>query len=263
VPRLPRRLEHEERVTLVEHLDELRTRLIISLAALAVAFGVCYGFRHTIIGWLNRPLDGRQPITLGVAEPFMTSLTVALYAAIAITLPIFLWQIWAFLAPAMEERHQRGVARMVMIATGLLAAGMSFAYFVVLPSTIPFLLGYDDEIYDIQVRARDYYSFASFLIIGVGALFLLPVFLLGLLRLGVLSYDKLRRNRRIGIVVLVAVSVALPGVDPVTTTLQTIPLLILFEATIWMAKFFEKRWAAQDRWADQFADEPLAGAGEP
>lgn len=152
---------------------------------------------------------------------------------------------------------------MVMIATGLLAAGMSFAYFVVLPSTIPFLLGYDDEIYDIQVRARDYYSFASFLIIGVGALFLLPVFLLGLVRLGVLSYDKLRRNRRIGIVVLVAVSVALPGVDPVTTTLQTIPLLILFEATIWMAKFFEKRWAAQDRWADQFADEPLAGAGEP
>ena len=263
MPRLPRRLEHEERVTLVEHLDELRTRLIISLAALAVAFGVCYGFRHTIIGWLNRPLDGREPITLGVAEPFMTSLTVALYAAIAITLPIFLWQIWAFLAPAMEEHHQRGVARMVMIATGLLAAGMAFAYFVILPSTIPFLLGYDDEIYNIQVRARDYYSFASFLIIGVGALFLLPVFLLGLVRLGILSYDKLRRNRRIGIVVLVAVSVALPGVDPVTTTLQTIPLLILFEATIWMAKFFEKRWATQDRWADQFADEPLAGAGEP
>jgi sec-independent protein translocase protein TatC len=263
VPRLPRRLEHEERVTLVEHLDELRTRLIISLAALAVAFGVCYGFRHTIIGWLNGPLEGREPVTLGVAEPFMTSLSVALYAAIAITLPIFLWQLWAFLAPAMVEDSQKSIARMVMVATALLAGGMAFAYFVVLPATIPFLLGYDDEIYNIQIRARDYYHFAAFTIVGVGVLFLLPVFLLGLVRLGVLSHDKLRRNRRIGIVVLVAISVALPGVDPVTTMLQTIPLLILFEASIWAAKYFEKRWAAQDRWADQFAEEPLAGAGEP
>ncbi len=260
--RLPRRLEHEERVTLVEHLDELRTRLIISLAALAVAFGVCYGFRHTIIGWLNRPLNGREPITLGVAEPFMTSMTVALYAAIALTLPILLWQLWAFLAPAMEQHHQRGIARMVLVATGLLAAGMAFAYFVVLPSTIPFLLGFDDEIYDVQIRARDYYSFAALTIIGVGALFLLPIFLLGLVRLGVLDHAKLKKNRRIGIAVLVAISVALPGVDPVTTTLQTIPLLVLFEASIWMALFFEKRWAAQERWADQFDDEPLAGAGE-
>jgi len=258
LPRLPRRLGHGDRVTLSEHLDELRARLVISLSSLAVAFGVTYGFRHTIIGWLNKPLDGREPITFGVAEPFLTSLTVAFYAALAITLPLLLWQLWLFLAPAMEEHQQRSVAKMVLVATVLLGGGMSFAYFVVLPSTIPFLLGYDDEIYNIQVRARDYYTFASFTIIGVGVLFELPVFLLGLVRLGVLTAAKLRKNRRIGIVILVAVSVMLPGVDPVTTMLQTIPLLVLFEASIWAAVFLEKRWAAQgQRWADQW-DEPEA-----
>jgi len=255
--RLPRRLGHGDKVTLTEHLDELRSRLIISLSALAVAFGVTYGFRHTIIHWLNRPLHGKQPITFGVAEPFLTSLTVAFYAAIAITLPILLWQVWLFFAPAMEEHAQRTVARMVFVATFLLAGGMAFAYWVVLPSAIPFLLGYDSDLYNIQVRARDYYTFASFVIIAVGCLFELPVFLLGLVRLGVLSSAKLRKNRRIGIVILVAISVALPGVDPVTTTLQTIPLLVLFEASIWASVFFEKRWAAQgkERWAEQWGDE--------
>jgi len=262
VPRLPRRIGHGDRVTLSEHLDELRTRLIIGLASLAVAFGVTYGFRQTIIGWLSRPLDGRKPITFGVAEPFMTSLTVAFYAAIALTLPILFWQLWLFLAPAMEEHKQRSVARMVVLATLLLGSGMAFAYFVVLPSTIPFLLGYDNEIYNIQVRARDYYTFASFVIIGVGCLFELPVFLLGLVRLGVLTSAKLRKNRRIGIVILVAVSVMLPGVDPVTTMLQTIPLLVLFEASIWAAVILEKRWAAQgQRWAEQWDEaEPLTTA---
>ena len=264
MPRLPRRLGHGDRVTLSEHLDELRSRLVISLSVLAVAFGITYGFRHTIIGWLNRPLQGREPITFGVAEPFLTSLTVAFYAAIAITLPILLWQFWLFLAPAMEEHKQKSVARMVVVASLLLAAGMSFAYWVVLPSAIPFLLGYDDELYNIQVRARDYYTFASFVIIAVGCLFELPVFLLGLVRLGVLTAAKLRRNRRIGIVILVAISVMLPGVDPVTTTLQTIPLLVLFEASIWAAVFLEKRWAAEGkRWAEQWDEaEPLTSTGE-
>lgn len=261
--RLPRRLEHGDKVTLVEHLDELRQRLIISLAALAVAFGVCYGFRSVIIGWLNRPLpEGREPLTLTVAEPFMTSLTVSFYAAIAITLPILIYQIWSFLAPAMERGSQRTIARLMIVATGLLAAGMAFAYFIVLPAAIPFLLGFDDELYQIEVRARDYYHFAAFTILGVGFLFLIPIFLLGLVRLGVISSDQLRKNRRIGIVVLVAISVALPGIDPVTTILQTIPLLVLFEASIWAAVYFEKRWRAEgSRWADQFKEEPEPAAG--
>jgi sec-independent protein translocase protein TatC len=238
---LPRRVAHGERAELVEHLGELRHRLAISAAAVAVAFGVTFAFRQTIIGWLNAPLEGKEPITLGVAEPFTTSLMVAFYAALALALPVLLWQAWAYLAPALDESSQRSIARLVLLASLVLACGMAFAYWVVLPSTIPFLLDFDDELYQIEVRARDYYSFAALTVVGVGALFELPVFLLGLVRLGILSAARLERNRRKGIVVLVAISVALPGVDPITTVLQTIPLLVLFEASIWAAPLVERR----------------------
>lgn len=264
MPRLPRRLDHGDRVTLVEHLDELRARLIVSLAVFAAALGVAYGFRHAIVNWLAEPLEGKRLITLSPVEPFMTSLMVAAYAAFAFTVPILLWQIWMFLAPALERSTQRTVARLVFVATILLLGGMAFARFVVLPSTIPFLTGFDSELYDIEIRAREYFSFAAFTIVGVGVLFELPVFLLGLVRLGVLTSAKLRKNRRIGIAVLVALSAALPGVDVMTTVLQTIPLLILFEASIWASAYFEKRWAAAPRWAEQWEEpQPATGAGEP
>ena len=132
----------------------------------------------------------------------------------------------------------------MLVALALLAGGMSFAYWVVLPSTIPFLVGFNDELFQVEIRARDHYSFAALTVTGVGALFELPVFLLGLVRLGVLSAARLRRSRRTGVVVLVAVSVALPGIDPVTRILQTIPLLILFEASIWAAPVVERRRAS-------------------
>jgi sec-independent protein translocase protein TatC len=238
---LPRRVAHGERAELVDHLDELRRRLVIAAAAFVLAFAVTFAFRERIIGWLNAPLEGREPITLGVAEPFTTSLMVSLYAAAALALPIILWQLWAYLAPAVDEHQQRSVARLVLIASLMLAAGMAFAYWVVLPATIPFLLEFDDELYQIEVRGRDYYSFAALTVVGVGALFDLPVFLLGLVRLGVLSATQLRKRRRVGIVALVAISIALPGVDPFTTILQTIPLLLLFEASIWAAPIFERR----------------------
>jgi sec-independent protein translocase protein TatC len=252
---LPRRVAHGERAELVEHLDELRRRLVISAAALVVAFGVTFAFRERIIGWLNAPLEGKEPITLGVAEPFTTSLMVSLYAAVALALPVLLWQAWAYLAPAVDEHRQRSIARLVLVASLVLAGGMAFAYWVVLPSTIPFLLDFDQELYQIEVRGRDYYSFAALTVVGVGFLFELPVFLLGLVRLGVVSADRLRRSRKVGIVVFVAISVALPGVDPFTTLLQTIPLLVLFEASIWAAVYFERRWSRVPIRADPVAVE--------
>jgi sec-independent protein translocase protein TatC len=178
-----------------------------------------------------------------VAEPFTTSLTVSVYAAVALAPPVLLWQLWSYLAPALDERRQRSIAHLVLVASLLLAGGMAFAYWVVLPSTIPFLLAFDDELYQIDVRARDYYSFAALTIGGVGLLFELPVFLLGLVRLGILTSARLRRNRRIGVAALAATSVALPGVDPATTILQTIPLLALFETSIWASVYFERRWS--------------------
>lgn len=239
----------------MEHLTELRTRVFLSLAAVGAAFAITYPLRGYLISWLNRPLHGREPITFGVAEPFLTSFKVAAYAALALALPVLLWQLWSFVAPAVEEGVQTTVARLVGTATLLFAGGVAFAYFVVLPAAIPFLLGFDDQYYAIQVRAREYYSFATVTIFVVGALFELPVFILALVRLGVLTAERLRRNRRTGIVACVVVAVLLPGVDPMTTTLQAAPLLVLFESSIWAAVFFERRWKIA-------RDERLSGASQ-
>ena len=263
--RLPRRLTYGDRVSLVEHLDELRARLIVSLAAVALAFGFAYGFRKPILDALNKPLEGKDPTTFGVAEPFMTSFMVSLYAALAVALPLVVYQFWAFLAPAFEDRDQKLVSRLVVFATFLFAGGILFSYFVVLPAATPFLLGFDSDQYDIQIRARDYYSFVAITSLAIGFLFELPVIILGLVRLGVLTAARLRRNRRVGIVICFAVAVALPGIDPVTTTLQALPLLVLFEASIWLASFFEKRWAAQAAAAEaaELEAEGATGTSQP
>jgi sec-independent protein translocase protein TatC len=237
--RLPRRLRHNESVTLVEHLDELRTRLIVSLLDEGVAFGFTYAFRKHIIHWLERPLPSdTRLITLSPGEAFNTSLTVAFYGAVALAIPILVWQIWSFFAPALEDKSQTVVVRLVLVATILLVAGMAFAYWVVLPNGLSFLLNYDNDLYDTgQLRARDYFSFAATVIAGLGVLFELPIFILGLVRLGILSSVVL-----------------LPGVDFVSMALQALPILALFEGSIWASVFFERRWQASG-----VLGEPLAG----
>src|SRR5689334_5168501 len=219
--RLPRRLRHGEEATLVEHLDELRARIFISLGALAVGFTIAFIFHHRIIHWLNGPLPDKipRPITLGVAEPFLTSMKVSLAVGLALALPVVLWQFWSFLAPAVEERAQRTVAYFVLFATALLGAGIAFGYWLVLPQAIHFLTNFDSSLYNIQIRASSYYSFVLTVLIAVGVVFELPIFVLALVRLGVLSTRTLRKNRRLGYFIVAVVAVLLPGVDPVTTTL--------------------------------------------
>jgi len=250
--RLPRRLRHGEEATLVEHLDELRTRLLIGLGSVAFFFVFTYVFRHDLIEWLRAPVPERYELTtLSPGEPFITSFTVAFYAALALAIPILIWQIWGFLAPAMEERNQALVVRMVAAATVLLFCGMAFAYFVVLPTSMTFLLGFDDELYNTQLRAREYFSFAALLILGVGVMFELPIFILGLVRLGIMTAARLRRNRRIGYGISLIGVVLLPAVDFVTMAVQAAPVIALFEASIWLAVYFERRWERAERaWAE-------------
>jgi sec-independent protein translocase protein TatC len=241
--RLPRRLSPGEEATLVEHLDELRTRLIISVGAVAVAFVVAYVFHERLIEWLREPLpDDKHLVTLGVTEPFTTSVKVSFYAALALALPVLLWQLWSFLAPAMEESTQRIVAVFVAISTALFAAGLAFGYFVLMPKAIQFLTGYDSNLYEIQVRASYYFSFVAVMLFAVALFFELPIFILALVRLGVVNSAQLRRNRRYLVVAAVALAVALPTADPVSLVLETVPLLILLESSIWAAAILEKRW---------------------
>ena len=246
--RLPRRLRHGEEATLVEHLDELRTRLFVSLGALAVGFTIAFVFHHRLIHWLNGPLPDQipKPITLGVAEPFLTSVKVSLAVGLAIALPVVLWQLWSFLAPAVEEHSQRMVATYVLFATVLLVAGIAFGYFLVLPQAIHFLTNFDNTLYNVQVRASSYYSFVLTVLIAVGLVFELPIFMLALVRLDVISTATLRRNRRLGYFIVAVIAVLLPGIDPVTTTFEMVPLLALYEGSIWLAVLVERRSARME-----------------
>jgi sec-independent protein translocase protein TatC len=241
---LPRRLRHGEEATLVEHLGELRARLIISLAALGVAFVVAYAFHGRILDWLNKPLPEhlRKPVTFSPIEPFATSVWVSLWAALLIALPIVFWQLWAFLAPAIEEHRQRSIALLVAFATVLGLGGVAFGYYVILPPAIHFLTGYDEPHYHILIRARDYYKFVAFVLLGVALAFEVPVFVLALVRLRILTAAKLRSTWRMGVFLMTVIGVLLPGVDPVSTILSVIPLVTLYLLSIGLATFFEPRW---------------------
>ncbi len=240
----PGRLRYGEEATLVEHLGELRGRLVICLVALAAGFSVSYAFHSRLIHWLELalPADRRKNglITLGVAEPFLTSVQVSLYAGFLIALPVILWQIWAFFSPAVEIQSRRTIAGMVVFATVLGAAGLVFAYVVALPASLKFLTNYDDKVFNIQIQAKPYIAYSSLVLLAVTVVFEVPIVILGLVKIRVLSYAKLKRNRRLGYVIMTAVAVALPGVDPVTTTIEMIPLLILFEGSIWGAYLLER-----------------------
>jgi sec-independent protein translocase protein TatC len=250
---LPRRLDHGEEATLVEHLDELRSRLIIALTAIIPIFLVTFAFHERIMEWLTGPLpEDRRLVTLGVTEPFTTSVKVSMIAALAIALPVILWQAWAFLAPAVQPHFERVVLTLVALATLLFVCGVAFMYVVVLPRALDFLTSYDDELYDIQIRASYYYTFAAMTLLAGGLAFLMPIFVLGLVRLRILTSDRLRQNRRIAFVLLLCFAILLPTVDPVSLAFEVVPLLLLFEMSIWLSVFMERRW---DRsWDEEFAE---------
>jgi sec-independent protein translocase protein TatC len=244
---VPRRLDPDEEATLVEHLAELRHRIFVCLIAILPAFLLAYAFHGRIIERLKDLLpDGTKLVTLGVTEPFTTSIKVSFAVAFAIVLPILVWQAWAFFAPAMAAETQRSMGVFVLFASGLFVSGMAFCYFVVLPRALGFLVGYDGQFYEEQVRASYYFSFVVMTMLASGLAFLMPIFILGLVRLGVLSSAKLRRNRRIGIAAMVAFAVLLPTVDPVSLAFEVLPLLALFELSIWLSAAMERRWQSDD-----------------
>ena len=249
---LPRRLRHGEEATLVEHLDELRARIIVALVAIAPAFTIAFALHTHVIEWLKKPLpDDRQLVTFGVTEPFTTSVKVSMIVALAAVLPVLLWQTWAFLSPAVEPHFQRVVLVMVLIASALFACGVLFMYYAVLPVALDFLTSYDEQLYEIQIRASYYYSFVAWTLLAGGLAFLMPVFLLGLVRLRVVSADGLRRNRRYALVGLLVFAILLPTVDPVSLAFEVVPLVILYELSVWTAVLMERRWrrAWEEDWA--------------
>jgi sec-independent protein translocase protein TatC len=243
---LPRRLGYGEEATLVEHLEELRQRIFVVLGALALMTIVAFAFHTHVLDWLNHPLpvDKRKPVTLGPAEPFTISLTISLWAGFLLSLPVTLWQLWSFFAPAFDPSFERKALGLVAAATGLGAAGLAFGYWILLPRAIHWLTNYDKHNFTHLIQARPYYSFVTTILVGVVIVFECPIVVLGLVRIGVLSSRTLRRNRRLGYFITAVVALALPGPDLYTTFLELLPMWVLFEASIGLAVLVERRAAA-------------------
>lgn len=237
----PGPVSFEDRLTLVEHLDELRSRLIVSAIVFAAVLAVCFWQNGLLLDIANKPLPNHQtPITIGVSEPFTTTLTVSAYAAIVLTLPFLLYQAYAFVLPAMKPNEKKVIMPFLLAAPLLFLAGVVFGYFIILPAAAKFLLNFNEGQFNIQVRAREYYSFFGTTLLATGVLFQAPIGILALTRLGIVTTKQLSENRRYAILVIAVVAMLLPGTDPVTMLLCMVPLVVLFEGSLLVAKMLDR-----------------------
>jgi sec-independent protein translocase protein TatC len=306
-----RPIHHEDRLSLVEHLDELRTRLIICIAVFLAAFAVCFWQNGRILDIMNRPLEqatfaknshnplegsarfdkslqqlslqlavvsremagsksvdpalqahfsalakqaaataaaapkatARKPVTLGVGEPFTATFKVVAYAALLLSLPLLLWQAYAFVLPAFSPREREVALPLMALVPFLFIAGVVFAYYAVLPNAIRFLQNFNDSNFDILLQARDYYKFSIMVLAAMGCLFQVPIGILAITRVGIVTPRQLRKNRRYAILIIAVIAMLLPGQDPVTMLLLMAPLIVLFEGSILLAALVDRRAA--------------------
>ena len=322
-----RPIGHEDRLSLVDHLEELRTRLIVSVVAFAIAFGVCFWQNHallriindpyehqtqsrvlkgegqtgqlwrtqqqvrklagitaTILGDLSLPGSGlsaqtraelkpyeqslkatearipRSPpqeklTTLGLAEPFTTTLTVSMLFAALISLPIILYELYGFVLPAFSPHERRVANSLVGAIPSLFAIGVLFGYFVVLPAAVHFFQNFNSSEFNTLVQASQYYKIAATIMLTMGLVFQIPVGILAATRIGIVTPAQLRRYRRYALLVCALVAAFLPG-EVITMLLVIIPLYLLYELSILIATIAERREAARARRAAAGSDDP-------
>ncbi|HEX3238531.1 MAG TPA: twin-arginine translocase subunit TatC [Solirubrobacterales bacterium] len=240
-----RAISHDDQLSLVDHLDELRSRIVVCAVVFGVALALCFWQNHLLLEIAGGPLpdDHKQLITFGVTEPFTTTITVAAYGAIILALPVLLYQLYAYVLPAFSPNERKTVLPILLMFPVLFLAGIAFSYFVVMPAAVNFLLNFNDAQFNIQVRAKDYYSFFAMTMLAGGLVFQMPLAILAMTTLGIVRVDQITKNRRYAYLGLAVLAAALPGVDPISMLIELVPLLVLFELSILLAKVFDRRRA--------------------
>lgn len=238
-----RQVGPDERLSIVDHLDELRRRIIICLVTLVVAFLGIYVFRNDVVDLLSAPLPpnsdgGKALITLSPTEPFFIIMKVCLACAILVSLPVWLYQLYAFIIPAVTRQSRRVMLIVVAGVSALFLAGVAFGYYVVLPVALKFLLNFGDDLFVSQVRAGEYFSFVTAMLLGAGILFEIPVAMLAFARLGIVTAKMYVEQWRIAVVVIAAIAAILPGGDPLSMFLLMLPQIALYALGVWLAKAF-------------------------
>jgi sec-independent protein translocase protein TatC len=241
--RLPlglRTVAPDERLSVVDHLSELRRRLIVSIIALVVAFAVAYVFRDRILSLLIRPLpiDKRAVVTLAPTEPFITIMEVCLWTALLITLPILLYQVYAFVIPAVGQHSRRKMLAIVAAVSALFLIGVLFGYYLVLPIALRFFLGFGGSQFNTQVRAQDYFGFVATLLFATGLTFEVPLAMAAFARMGLVTPTMYRKQWRLAIVGIAGIAALLPTGDPFSMLLVMVPMIGLYVIGIWLASVF-------------------------
>jgi len=235
-----RRIEPDDKLTVFEHLGELRHRLFISVVALVVAFAALYAFNGWLLDLLLDPLapENRKLLALSPTEPFMVILKVVFGAAILVTLPVVLYQLYAFVIPAIAVQTRRRMLVVVAGVSALFLGGVLLAYFLVLPVALQWLLGFAGNDFTIALRADEYFSFALTMLLAGGLVFEVPIAMLILARLGLVTAQQYRQHWRIALVVIAFVAAILPGGDPASMILLMIPMIVLYSVGVWLASSF-------------------------
>lgn len=239
-------MEPEERRPFLEHLEELRQRLIRCLIVVGGIFIVCWYFSKDLFQFLSHPLieslpKGSTMIFTNPAEAFVVYLKLAFYCALFFSSPYILYQAWMFVAPGLYAHEKRYVFPFMITAIGLFITGMAFAYFVVFPFGLKFLMSFSTEFIKPMVKIQDYLSFTLTLLLAFGAVFELPVFVFFLTKMGVINHQTLTRNRRFAILIIFLVAAILTPPDVLTQLLMAGPLLALYEVSIILAKMAERK----------------------
>ena len=251
--------DHSKTMPLAGHLRELRRRLFYSLGTMLVFVIVAYVFRDQVFEVLMRPLQRTPEIdkltTLGVTEPFMMVLKVCIYAGLVAASPVILYHFWAFMMPALHTRERRGVLLYTFLTAVLFLGGVTFAYFIVLPVGLKFLIGFGTGTFDQMLQADRYLDFISMAMLAFGLVFELPLVMMLLAYAHVVDYRRMRKVRRYAIVVLAVVAMVItPSGDPLSMLLMLGPLIVLYEFGIFLARLVAKR---REKHSDSVA---LAGA---
>lgn len=244
----------DTRQPLLDHLIELRTRVVRALLALGVGFAVCLYFADEILGILVRPLkeafpDGQgQLIFTKLPEVFFVELKVALFAGFMVSFPVIANQLWAFVAPGLYAREKKAFLPFLLATPVLFGAGASLAYFVVMPTAFTFFLGFGGMTGGLDVQALpsagDYLNLVMQFILAFGLTFLLPVLLLLLHRAGIISRTQMVAARRYVIVGIFVIAAIVTPPDPGSQIVLAVPLWLLFEASLFLMRFQEKAIAA-------------------
>jgi sec-independent protein translocase protein TatC len=251
----------DQKMPLTAHLEELRKRLISSFIALAVGFGIAYGFKEKLFLFLSSPLvehlpEGSTLQYIAIPEAFLTYLKISLFGGLFLAMPVILYEVWRFVAPGLYEREKRYFIPFVFFSMVFFLGGASFCYYIVFPFVFRFFMSFSGGSLLAMPAIRQYLSFATRLLIAFGLVFEMPIFIFFLGRIGLVSYKGLARQRRMAVVLVFVGAALLTPPDVVSQLMLAGPLLILFELSIQIVRITGKKPSEEEEEEEEEKEVP-------